>query len=151
MQGLAFSQEVQSCFRALLTQFASWVDCKLVKHCTVTLDGIGASQNTTFQLSSVTVMDIILHRSTYMMSPMRGSRKCSRGGGGVQIPRRGLTENFNMAKINNLAIPGGGGGPNPLPPPLNPPMSPSNFYTIRIDILQGRTVFYLIPPLLFNS
>ena len=30
--------------------------------------------------------------------------------GGVQIPRRGLTENFNMAKINNLAIPGGGGG-----------------------------------------
>ena len=26
------------------------------------------------------------------------------GGGGVQIPRRGLTENFNMAKINNLAI-----------------------------------------------
>ena len=26
---------------------------------------------------------------------------------GVQIPRRGLTENFNMAKINNLAIPGG--------------------------------------------
>ena len=43
---------------------------------------------------------------------MRGSRKFSRGGGGggVQIPRRGLTENFNMAKINNLAIPGGGGG-----------------------------------------
>ena len=33
------------------------------------------------------------------------------GGGGFQIPRRGLTEeNFNMAKINNLAIPGGGGG-----------------------------------------
>ena len=29
--------------------------------------------------------------------------------GGVQIPRRGLTENFNMAKINNLAIPEGGG------------------------------------------
>ena len=27
---------------------------------------------------------------------------------GVQIPRRGLTENFNMAKTNNLAIPGGG-------------------------------------------
>ena len=26
----------------------------------------------------------------------------------IQIPRRGLTENFNMAKINNLAIPGGG-------------------------------------------
>ena len=41
-------------------------------------------------------------------------------GGGVQIPRRGLTENFNMAKTNNLAIPGGGGGP-PVPP-LDPPM-----------------------------
>ena len=36
---------------------------------------------------------------------MRGSRKFSQGG--VQIPRRGLTENFNMAKTNNLAIPGG--------------------------------------------
>ena len=34
-----------------------------------------------------------------------------RRGGGVQSPRRGLTENFNMAKINNLAIPGGGGVP----------------------------------------
>ena len=61
---------------------------------------------------------------------MRGSRKFSHGGGGggggrggeVQIPRRGLTEIFNMAKINNLAIPGGGGGPDPLPPPLDPPM-----------------------------
>ena len=46
---------------------------------------------------------------------MSGSRKFSQGGGGgggegVQIPRRGLTENFNMAKINNLAIPGSGGG-----------------------------------------
>ena len=37
--------------------------------------------------------------------------------GWVQIPRRGLTENFNIAKINNLAIPvGGGGGPEPLSP-----------------------------------
>ena len=35
------------------------------------------------------------------------------GGGGVQIPRRGLTENFNMAKTNNLAIPEGGGTPCP--------------------------------------
>ena len=44
------------------------------------------------------------------------------GGGGIQIPRRGLAENFNMAKINNLAIPGGG-GPDPLsPPPLDPSM-----------------------------
>ena len=41
------------------------------------------------------------------------------GGGGVQIPRRGLMENFNMAKINNLAIPGGSGPPVP---PLDPPM-----------------------------
>ena len=41
------------------------------------------------------------------------------GGEGVQIPRRGLTENFNMAKINNLAIPGGSGPPVP---PLDPPM-----------------------------
>ena len=53
---------------------------------------------------------------------MCGSRKFSweGGGGGVQIPRRGLTENFNMAKNNNLAIPGGGGGggggPDPCPP-----------------------------------
>ena len=43
---------------------------------------------------------------------------------GVQIPRGGLTENFNMAKINNLAIPGVGvgvgGGPDPLPPPPSP-------------------------------
>ena len=57
----------------------------------------------------------------------------SEGGGGVQIPRRGLTENFNMAKINNLAIitrwggggGGGGGGkrgPDHLSPPLDPPM-----------------------------
>ena len=32
----------------------------------------------------------------------------SGGGGGVKISRRGLTENFNMAKINNLAIPPSG-------------------------------------------
>ena len=38
-----------------------------------------------------------------------------RGGGGVQIPRRGLTQNCNMAKIKNLAIPGGSGPP--VPPP----------------------------------
>ena len=44
---------------------------------------------------------------------------------GVQIPRRGLTENFNIAKTNNLAIPGEGGVRTPLPPPpppLDPPM-----------------------------
>ena len=34
-----------------------------------------------------------------------------------QIPRRGLTENFSMVKINNLAIPGVGGGVRaPCPP-----------------------------------
>ena len=46
-------------------------------------------------------------------------------GGGVLVPRRGLMENFNMAKINNLAIPGRGeGGLDPLSPPhpLDPPM-----------------------------
>ena len=37
----------------------------------------------------------------------------------VQIPRRGLTENFNMAKINNLAILGVGRTPCP---PLDPPI-----------------------------
>ena len=35
-----------------------------------------------------------------------------------QNPRWGLTENFNMAKTNNLAIPGGSGPPAPPPPPL---------------------------------
>ena len=40
------------------------------------------------------------------------------GGGGVQTPGRGLTEYFNMAKINNLAIPGGF--------PLDPPMHMTN-------------------------
>ena len=53
---------------------------------------------------------------------MSGSRKFSQWeGAGVQIPRRGLTENFNMAKINNLAIPGGVQTPcppNPPPPPV---------------------------------
>ena len=50
---------------------------------------------------------------------MRGSRKFSQG---VQIPKKGLTENFNMAKTNNLEIPrgGGGGGPDPLSPPPPP-------------------------------
>ena len=43
--------------------------------------------------------------------------KFLRGGGGFQIPRRDLKENFNMAKINNLAIPGGGGGSGPPVPP----------------------------------
>ena len=54
---------------------------------------------------------------------MSGSRKFSQWeGAGVQIPRRGLTENFNMAKINNLAIPGGIETPSPPPPTLDLPM-----------------------------
>ena len=50
---------------------------------------------------------------------MRGSRKFSQGG--VQIPRRGLTENFNMAKFHNLAILGGGGGGGGVQTPCPPP------------------------------
>ena len=38
------------------TQFAGEFDCKLVKHCVVTLEGIGARQNTAFQLSSANVV-----------------------------------------------------------------------------------------------
>ena len=62
---------------------------------------------------------------------MRGSRKFSQvgggggggGGRGSKFPEGGLTENFNMAKINNLAIQGGGGSEPLPPPPLDPPMS----------------------------
>ena len=51
------------------------------------------------------------------------------GGGGVQIPKRGLTENFNMAKINNQAIPG---GPDPLFPLLiRPCYCPYILFCIR--------------------
>ena len=64
----------------------------------------------------------------------------------VQIPRRGLTENFNMAKINNLAIPwgGGGGGPDvppPPPPPLDPPMGsdPPSQMVGRLETVPGDT------------
>ena len=43
-----------------------------------------------------------------IFSYMRGSRKFSRGGGGVvQIPRRGLTEYFNMAKSPDPLSPSG--------------------------------------------
>ena len=46
------------------------------------------------------------------------------GRGGVLIPRKGLTENFNMAKFfNNLAIPGGG-----VRTPCSPPLDPSMVY-----------------------
>ena len=70
----------------------------------------------------------------FNISFMRGSRKFSRGGGGggVEIPRRGLTENFNMAKINNLAIPGGGGSGPPVPP-LDPPMP---FHVVLVRYCQ---------------
>ena len=56
------------------------------------------------------------------------------GGGGVQIPRRGLAENFNMAKNNNLAIPGVGEVRTPVPP-LDSPM---------YAYLSGH--FYFFPP-----
>ena len=50
-----------------------------------------------------------------LMEHARTQKKFSRGGGGGgQIPRRGLTENFNMAKFNNLALPGGGGSGTPV-------------------------------------
>ena len=48
---------------------------------------------------------IMTHQICFIECNMHGSRKFSQGG--VQIPRRGLTENFNMAKINYLATPGG--------------------------------------------
>ena len=54
---------------------------------------------------------------------MRGSRKFSGGGGGGgRNSQKGSdAENFNIAKINNLAIPGvgvgeGGGSGPPVPP-----------------------------------
>ena len=76
--------------------------------------------------------------------PMRGSRKFS-GGGGVQVPRRGLTENFNMAKINNLAIPGGGSGP-PVPPSGSAHGSPfENICTIVIILLKINLEGYQDP------
>ena len=62
----------------------------------------------------------------HLNSFRRGSRKFSQGGGGVQIPKRGLTENFKMAKTNNLAIPGGGVR-TPCPPPPPPSGSAHEF------------------------
>ena len=73
--------------------------------------------------------------SSHSCLNMRGSRKFSQG---VQIPRWGLTENFNMAKINNLAIPGGGvSGPpvRPLPPP---PLDPSMCHFFAITFLHAN-------------
>ena len=80
---------------------------------------------------------------------MRGSRKFSQGGGGVQIPRRGLTEIFNVAKINNLAIPGW--GPDPLSPPLDPPMEPNNFLSSydSFKVLMLLCVRSLLIPLIY--
>ena len=48
--------------------------------------------------------------------------------GWVQSPRRGLTENFNMAKINNLAIPWGSG----------PPVPPSGSAHVKVFTLYIR-------------
>ena len=52
---------------------------------------------------------------------MRGSRKFSQageGGGGVQIPRRGLTENFStwqkLSKDKSILYGNSRGGPDPL-------------------------------------
>ena len=52
--------------------------------------------------------------------------------GGVQIPRRGLTENFNMAKINNLAIPGG--VRTPCPPSGSAYVETYSFITVLLFI-----------------
>ena len=69
------------------------------------------------------------------------------GWGGVQIFRRGLTENFNIAKTNNLAFPGGG-GPDPLSRPLDPSMlglfyAPANSYG-RVRTLPIGLLSYLM-------
>ena len=65
------------------------------------------------------------------------------GGGGGQIPRRGLTENFNMTKINNLTIPWGGGGSGPpVPPTMDPPMlwlHIQYLYCYNLNILSHAT------------
>ena len=45
-----------------------------------------------------------------------------RGGGGGPNSQKGSDGNFNMVKINNLAIPGRSGPPVP---PLDPPMDGS--------------------------
>ena len=62
-----------------------------------------------------------------------------RGVGGVQIPRRGLTENFNMAKINNLAIitrwgGGGGWGLGEMPGPHVTPSGSAHAIGLRFRI-----------------
>ena len=66
--------------------------------------------------------------------------------GGVQIPRRGLTENFNMAKTNNLAIPvgGGGGGPDPLSSPLDPPIKCYIDMCFSSSVHGPRSVFSMV-------
>ena len=59
-------------------------------------------------------------------------------GGGVQIPRRGITENFNMAKINNLAIitrREGGGGVRRSGPPVTPSGS-AHAFGLNVDKRQ---------------
>ena len=62
----------------------------------------------------------------YCMEGIRGHARIQKifsggGGGGSKFPE-GVAENFNMAKIDNLAM---GGGPDPLSPPQDPPMGDS--------------------------
>ena len=64
---------------------------------------------------------------------MRGSRKFSQGGGGVQIPRRGLMENFNMAKNNYLVIPGGS---RPRVPPSGSAHECRYSYLLQLSAIQ---------------
>ena len=67
--------------------------------------------------------------------------------GGVQSPRRGLTKNFNMAKINNLAIPGRSGGGGGGPDPLSSPSGSAHGTDTRMScwkpkLVQGKVNFY---------
>ena len=87
-------------FKGLLAVFIEWAcfrnDCfasyqLMVKECALSSD-----QNAHISTKTCKIQRFFMH----------GSRKFSRG--------RGLTENLNMAKINNLAIPGGSGPPVPL-------------------------------------
>ena len=71
-------------------------------------------------------------------------RNVSQGGGG---PRRGLTENFNMAKTNNLAIPEGGPDPLSPPPPLDLWIRPCNMMNfnqtlngVRCNVVQTLSI-----------
>ena len=45
----------------------------------------------------------------FQCQPLLKYQSSNGGGGGPNSQKGSVTENFNMAKINNLAIPGGGG------------------------------------------